>query len=213
MAERRYQIHPAIGIARVGNAIRNAGAEDQPLYFSSYKNTAKAALRARNFGVKGGADRAKFLELDPGTRSIAGGATTVEHFAIEHDLKQVKPNGQTKLKITTLRKPEPASLTEAVIGFAALSRFIIADLSEPKSVQAELQAIVPNFQSVPVVPLINRTGKEYALFPSLQRYDNVVKPTVRYCDLDDLLEKIDQQVVPLAEKKRSMMGKVDQLHS
>src|SRR6266852_938453 len=102
MAERRYQIHPAIGIARVGNAIRNAGAEDQPLYFSSYKNTAKAALRARNFGVKGGADRAKFLELDPGTRSIAGGATTVEHFAIEHDLKQVKPNGQTKLKITTL---------------------------------------------------------------------------------------------------------------
>ena len=29
------------------------------------------------------------------------------------------------------------------------------------------------------------------------------KPTVRYRDLDDLLEKIDQQVVPLAEKRRS----------
>jgi hypothetical protein len=107
-------------------------------------------------------------------------------------------------ELFTFRKPEPASLTEAVIGFAALSHFIIADLSEPKSVQAELQAIVPNFLSVPVVPLINWTGKEYALFASLQRYENVVKPTVRYRDLDDLLEKIDQQVVPLAEKMRSV---------
>ena len=84
-----------------------------------------------------------------------------------------------------------------------MSRFIIADLSEPRSVQAELQAIVPNFQSVPVVPLISRTGKEYALFASLQNYKNVVSPTVRYRDLDDLLEKIDLQVVPLAEKRRS----------
>jgi hypothetical protein len=106
-------------------------------------------------------------------------------------------------ELFTSEKPESTSLTEAIIGFAALSRFIIADLSEPRSVQAELQAIVLNFQSVPVVPLINRTGKEYALFTSLQIYRNVVSPTVRYRDLDDLLEKIDLQVVPLAEKKRS----------
>jgi hypothetical protein len=106
-------------------------------------------------------------------------------------------------ELFTFEKPKSASLTEAIIGFAALSRFIIADLSEPRSVQAELQAIVPNFQSVPVVPLINRTGKEYALFTSLQAYKNVVSPTVRYRDLDDLLEKIDLQVVPLAEKRRA----------
>ena len=80
---------------------------------------------------------------------------------------------------------------------------IIADLSEPRSVQAELQAIVPNFQSIPVVALINRTGKEYALFSSLQNYKNVVSPTVRYRDLDDLLEKLDLQVVHQAEQRRS----------
>jgi hypothetical protein len=106
-------------------------------------------------------------------------------------------------ELFTFEKPESTSLTEAIIGFAALSRFIIADLSEPRSVQAELQAIVPNFQSIPVVPLISRTGKEYALFASLQAYKNVVSPTVRYRDLDDLLEKIDLQIVPLAEKRRS----------
>lgn len=106
-------------------------------------------------------------------------------------------------ELFTFEKPGSATLTEAIIGFAALSRFIIADLSEPRSVQAELQAIVPNFQSIPVVALINRTGKEYALFASLQNYKNVVSPTVRYRDLDDLLEKLDLQVVHQAEQRRS----------
>jgi len=74
-------------------------------------------------------------------------------------------------------------LVESIITFAALSRFIIADLSEPKSVQSELEAIVPRFLSVPVVPGINRTGKEYATFSSMQRKENIVKPTARYRDL------------------------------
>jgi hypothetical protein len=103
-------------------------------------------------------------------------------------------------ELFTYKKPESRDLVETIIGMAALSRFVIADLSEPKSVQSELEAIVPRFQSVPVVPLINQTGKEYATFSSLQRRDNVVKPTVRYRDIDDLIAKIDDQVVPLAEK-------------
>jgi hypothetical protein len=106
-------------------------------------------------------------------------------------------------ELFTYRKPESRDLVEAIIGFAALSRFIVADLSEPKSVQSELEAIVPHFQSVPVVALINRTGKEYATFSSIRRRENVVKPTVRYRDPDDLMEKIRQQVVPLAEKMLS----------
>jgi hypothetical protein len=49
--------------------------------------------------------------------------------------------------------------------------------------------------------VINRTGKEYATFSSVQRRENVVKPTVRYRDLGDLITKLDEQVVPMAEKK------------
>ena len=104
-------------------------------------------------------------------------------------------------ELFTFRKPDSRDLVEAIIGFAALSRFVIADLSEPKSVQSELEAIVPHFQSVPVVPVINRTGKEYATFSSLQRRGNVVKPTVRYRDIGDLIKKLDEEVVPLAEQK------------
>ncbi|MEO6545416.1 MAG: CHAT domain-containing protein, partial [Nitrospiraceae bacterium] len=104
-------------------------------------------------------------------------------------------------ELFTFQRPESRDLVESIIGFAALSRFVIADLSEPKSVQSELEAIVPHFQSVPMVPVINRTGKEYAAFSSVQRRENVVKPTVRYLNLGDLIKKLDDQVVPLAEKK------------
>ena len=104
-------------------------------------------------------------------------------------------------ELFTFRRPASRDLVEAIIGFAALSRFVIADLSEPKSVQSELEAIVPHFQSVPAIPVINRTGKEYATFSSVQRRENVVKPTVRYRDLGDLITKLDEQVVPMAEKK------------
>jgi hypothetical protein len=87
------------------------------------------------------------------------------------------------------------------MGFAALSRFIIADLSEPKSVQAELEAIVPHFQSVPVVPVINESGREYATFASLCRRANVVQPTIRYRTVEDLRAKLDRTAIPQAEAK------------
>jgi hypothetical protein len=104
-------------------------------------------------------------------------------------------------ELFTFAKPKSRDLVEAIIGFAALSRFVIADLSEPKSVQSELEAIAPHFQSVPIVALINRTGKEYATYESIKRRVNVVKPTIRYRDVDDLVEKLDTQVVPQAEAK------------
>src|SRR5262245_45856527 len=85
---------------------------------------------------------------------------------------------------------------ESIVGFASLSRFVIADLSEPRSVQQELEAIFPRFQSVPVIPVINKSGKEFATFASIRRRENVVQPTLRYRDLDDLLKKLDAVVVP-----------------
>lgn len=103
-------------------------------------------------------------------------------------------------ELFTFCKPDSRDLIEAIIGFVALSRFVIADLSEPKSVQSELEPIVRYFQLVPVVPVINRTGKEYATLSSLLRFANVVKPTVRYRNLDDLIEKLQKEVVPLAKK-------------
>lgn len=113
---------------------------------------------------------------------------------------EAHPNGYLP-ELFTFAKPKSRDLVEAIIGFAALSRFVIADLSEPRSVQSELEAIAPHFQSVPIVPVINKTGREYATFDSIKRRVNVIQPTIRYRDVDDLLEKLESLVVPQAEAK------------
>ncbi len=79
-----------------------AGAEDNPL-FASYGTAQNPRLKVRNDKLKTSAERKKSLELDPGPQRINGGDTvTVAHFAIDRDLKQNKPSGETKLKIRTL---------------------------------------------------------------------------------------------------------------
>jgi L-Lysine epsilon oxidase N-terminal/L-lysine epsilon oxidase C-terminal domain len=79
-----------------------AGAEDNPL-FASYGTPQNPRLKARNDKLKTSAERKKWLELDPGQQQVKGGDTvSVGHFAIDRDLKQNKPSGETKLKIRTL---------------------------------------------------------------------------------------------------------------
>ena len=103
-------------------------------------------------------------------------------------------------ELFTFSRPDERDLIEAITGFAALSRFIIADLSEPKSLPAELEAIVPHFLSIPIVPVINKSGKPYATFTSIQRRENVIE-LIRYADLKNLLNMIDEKIVGIAENK------------
>lgn len=104
-------------------------------------------------------------------------------------------------ELFTYDKPHNRDLVESIIGFAALSRFIIADISERSSIPSELEAIVPHFLSVPVVPIINKTGKPYATFEGIVRRENVIKPLLRYDNLEDLLQRLDKEVVSPAENK------------
>lgn len=109
-------------------------------------------------------------------------------------------------ELFTYQRPDSRDLVEAILGFAVLSRFVIADLSEGRAVQQELQAIVPMLMSVPVVPIINEGGKEVATFTSsLARRPNVAQPTLRYRNVDDLAVLLDDHVVPAAEALREQM--------
>jgi len=105
-------------------------------------------------------------------------------------------------ELFTYSRPMSRDLVETILGSAALSRFIIADLSEPRSLPQELQAIVPNLQSVPVVPIINEGGRVFATFDSIARRPNVVQPTLRYRNIPDLETKLDGQIIEAAEKTR-----------
>jgi hypothetical protein len=96
-------------------------------------------------------------------------------------------------------KPGERDLIESIVRFAAVSRFVIADLSDPKSVPAELQAIVPQFPSLPIVPIIEETQREYPVSDHILRRDSVLKPIVRYRDVPHLLSMLDAQIIQPAE--------------
>jgi Pentapeptide repeats (8 copies) len=89
--------------------------------------------------------------------------------------------------------------TETIRLLAGMSKFVIADLSGARSIQQELQAIIPDFE-LPVVPIIRQGEQPWSMFESHQRADHVL-PIVQYRDSDELLANFEKVVVLRAEKK------------
>ncbi len=94
-------------------------------------------------------------------------------------------------------------LTETISTLANLSRFIIADLTDPSSIPHELSTIIPS-QVVPIVPLFHPTDQsrhEYAMFRDLRIGREWVLPIYHYTTLEDLLATLQTHVIEPAEKK------------
>ena len=99
-------------------------------------------------------------------------------------------------------QPMSRDITETVTTLARLARFIIADLTDAKSIPQELAFIVPDLPSVPVQPLLLDSQHEYGMFEHFTRYPWVL-PIHRYCDLPYLLTSFKEHVIEPAEKKAS----------
>jgi hypothetical protein len=95
--------------------------------------------------------------------------------------------------------PDSRDVAETVRTLAHLSRFIVADLTDPRSVPHELATIIPLLPSVPVRPVIQASEEPWGMFASLERYEWVIRPPYRYTSAEALISSIDEHILAPAE--------------
>ena len=96
-------------------------------------------------------------------------------------------------------KPETKDFTETVRLLAGLSKFVIADITNPKSAPLELQATVPEIM-VPFRPIIEEGQEPFAMLRDLwsKHRDWVFEP-IYYSSVDALIASLDEKIIKPAE--------------
>ena len=101
-------------------------------------------------------------------------------------------------------RPSSRNLTETISTLAHISRFVIADITDAKSIPQELQRIVPALPSLPVQPLILASQYEYSMFRDFLDYPWVLTP-YRYNNPAELLTSVEEKVIgPAAAKAKEI---------
>ena len=77
--------------------------------------------------------------------------------------------------------PSSRDITETILILAAMAKFVVADLSSPRSIPQELNSIIPNFPSIPVQPIIEASQEEYGMFEHFHSYPWVLN-TLKYSE-------------------------------
>ncbi|SRR5216683_1864177 len=97
-------------------------------------------------------------------------------------------------------KPSNRDLQETIMILAGISRFILADITEPRSVPQELAVIVPTLPSVPVQPLLQRGFEQWAMYDHIKRFQWVL-PLITYDNHEGLVAELKRGAIATAEAK------------
>jgi len=104
-------------------------------------------------------------------------------------------------------KPTQRDFTETIKTLAGLSRFIIADITDPKCIPLEMQAIVPDFM-VPLVPIIQEPEKPFAMIQDLQQKCEWVFDVIAYDSKERLIGALEREIVqPAKEMADKLLSK------
>ena len=83
-----------------------------------------------------------------------------------------------------------------------MARFVIADISDAKSVPQELRGIVPELPDVPVQPIILASQEEPGMFDFYRHFPWFL-PVHRYDTPTQLLTELDDRVIKPALEFRA----------
>jgi hypothetical protein len=99
-------------------------------------------------------------------------------------------------------RPANQITDETITLLARMARFVIADISDAKSVLQELRAIVPDVPSVAVQPLLLRSQEEPGMFDFFHpKLRPSVLETHRYDTPEQLIADLGEKVIRPAEIK------------
>lgn len=98
--------------------------------------------------------------------------------------------------------PQSRTVLETIKVLAGMSKFIIADLSEPQSTPLETHAIVPDFM-VPFVAIIRTGEKPVSMYSSIREQYHWALAAVSYENVEELIKIFDNGILARALDKYS----------
>jgi Pentapeptide repeats (8 copies) len=97
-------------------------------------------------------------------------------------------------------KPRSRNTDETITLLARMARFVVADITDAKSVLQELRAIVPDLPSVPVQPIILAKQAEPGMFDFYRNVRSFLN-VYRYASQKQLIADLGEKVIRPAELK------------
>lgn len=129
---------------------------------------------------------------------ILGRFSTHRKVILERVRQELRNRGYVPV-LFDFAPPTRRDLTETISTLAHLARFVIADITDARSVPQELMRIVPNLPSVPIQPILLASEREYGMFETFKRYPWVLE-TFFYENADHLVQRFESAIILPAEQ-------------
>ena len=129
------------------------------------------------------------------------GRFTPERKAVLDALRQALRDRGYLPMMFDFEQPEGRSFTDTVVTLASMSRFVIADLTQPANVPHELAKVTANL-SLPIVPILQKGQRTYSMFDDyFAQHPEQVLATLEYQDLPQLIRALPRGLIERAEKR------------
>ena len=183
--------------------LRVSKPDEAPLYVEDIEVAQFVTLMLRNQRIRDVIDTISRKAV------LILGRFTPERKAVLDALRSELANRGFVPIIFDFEKPTKRDLEETVKVLAGLSRFVIADITNPSSSPLELHAIVPDYM-IPFITIIQKGEKPFSMFDGLwQKYWWLTRPII-YPSTESLIRHLPTHV--LAEVRR-IEGAIKEAHS